>query len=171
MKIKNLFLISTIFSLFLLSCSNPQNSTPTIEENQVGIIKGDDFRSKAMMKFTDAYVNNDLNSVSDLFTDDAKIMVNDADLTFSEMAAGFSSGHNYFDNIRHEDRDAFTMHYKKGDIAGSIFTHYWYTWKATSKKTGEEISLRGYAWMKWRGDKVEATYNAFDPSLYNAQLE
>ena len=57
-----------------------------------------------------------------------------------------------------------------GDIAGNVYTHYWYTWKATSKKTGEEISIRGYAWMKWRGDKVEATYNAFDPTLYNASL-
>ena len=171
MKTKNLFLVSTVFSLFLIGCSNPQNKIPTKEENQVGIIKGNDFRSKAMMKFTDAYVNNDLNSVSDLFTDDAKIMVNDADLTFSEMVAGFSSGHNYFDNIRHEDRDAFTMHYKEGDIAGNIFTHYWYNWKGTSKKTGEEISVRGYAWMKWRGDKVEVTYNAIDPTLYNAQIE
>jgi hypothetical protein len=25
--------------------------------------------------------------------------------------------------------------------------------------------------MKWRGDKVEASYNAFDPTLYNAQIE
>ena len=80
---KNLFLVTTIFSIFITSCSNNQNSASTKEENQVGIIKGDDFRSKAMMKFTDAYVNNDLNSVSDLFTDDAKIMVNDSDLTFS----------------------------------------------------------------------------------------
>ena len=168
---KNLFLVTTIFSIFITSCSNNQNSAPTKEENQVGIIKGDDFRSKAMMKFTDAYVNNDLNSVSDLFTDDAKIMINDSDLTFSEMAAGFSNGHNYFDNIRHEDRDAFTMHYKEGDISGNIFTHYWYTWKATSKKTEEEISIRGYSWMKWRGDKVEAVYNAFDPTIYNAQIE
>ena len=63
------------------------------------------------------------------------------------------------------------MHYKEGDIAGNIFTHYWYNWKGTSKKTGEEISVRGYAWMKWRGDKVEVTYNAFDPTLYNAQIE
>ena len=171
MKTKNLILATTLFSLFLASCGNTQNSTPTKEENQVGIIKGNDFRSKAMIKFTDAYVNNDLNSVSGLFTEDAKIMVNDTDLTFSEMAAGFSNGHNYFDNIRHEDRDAFTMHYKDGEIAGKIYTHYWYTWKATSKKTGEEISIRGYAWMKWRGDKVEATYNAFDPTLYNAQIE
>ncbi|MDC3276698.1 nuclear transport factor 2 family protein [Flavobacteriaceae bacterium] len=168
---KNLFLVTTMFSVFITSCSNNQNSTPTKEENQVGIIKGDDFRSKAMMKFTDAYVNNDLNSVSDLFTDDAKIMVNDADLKFSEMVAGFSSGHNYFDNIRHEDRGAFTMHYKEGEVAGNIFTHYWYTWKATSKKTEEEISIRGYSWMKWRGDKVEAVYNAFDPTIYNAQIE
>ena len=96
---------------------------------------------------------------------------NDADLTFSEMEAGFSSGHNYFDNIRHEDNDSFTMHYQDGDIAGNIFTHYWYTWKATSKKTEEEISIRGYSWMKWRGDKVEAVYNAFDPTIYNAQIE
>ena len=168
---KNFFLSTIMLLVFLISCNTSQNSDISKEENQVGIIKGDDFRSKAMIKFTDAYVNNNLNSVADLFTSDAKIMVNDADLTFSEMSAGFSSGHNYFDNIRHEDRDAFTMHYKEGDIAGNIFTHYWYTWKATSKKTGEEISLRGYAWMKWRGDKVEATYNAFDPTLYNAQIE
>ena len=168
---KNFFLSTIMLLVFLISCNTSQNSDISKEENQVGIIKGDDFRSKAMIKFTDAYVNNNLNSVADLFTSDAKIMVNDADLTFSEMTAGFSSGHNYFDNIRHENRDAFTMHYKEGEIAGNIYTHYWYTWKATSKKTGEEISLRGYAWMKWRGDKVEATYNAFDPTLYNAQIE
>jgi hypothetical protein len=167
---KNFFLSTIMLLVFSISCNTAQNSDISKEENQVGIIKGDDFRSKAMIKFTDAYVNNNLNSVADLFTSDAKIMVNDADLTFSEMTAGFSSGHNYFENIRHEDRDTFTMHYKEGDIAGNIYTHYWYTWKATSKKTGEEISIRGYAWMKWRGDKVEATYNAFDPTLYNASL-
>ena len=171
MKSRNLIFTATIFTYILISCGGPQNSTPTNEENQVGIIKGKDFRSEAMIKFTDAYVNNNLNSVFDLFTEDAKIMVNDSDLTFSQMAEGFSSGHNYFENIRHEDRDAFTMHYNEGDIAGNIYTHYWYTWKATSKKTGEEISIRGYCWMKWRGDKVEAVYNAFDPTLYNSQME
>ncbi|MDA0278411.1 MAG: nuclear transport factor 2 family protein [Bacteroidetes bacterium] len=163
---KNFILVALILPLFLIGCNSPQK-----EENQVGIITGDDFRSKAAIKFTDAYVNNDLNSVADLFTPDAKIMVNDTDLTFSEMAAGFSIGHQYFTDIRHEERDAFTMHYKEGDNAGSIFTHYWYTWKATSKKTGKELSMRGYAWMKWRGDKVEKVYNAFDPTLYNASLD
>ncbi|HBD42737.1 MAG TPA: hypothetical protein DEF03_02780 [Bacteroidetes bacterium] len=171
MKAKNLLLLTTIFPLLLIGCVNVEESTPMIEENQVGIIKGNDFRSKAMLQFTDAYVNNDLDSMTDLFTEDANFMINDADLTFNEVAEGFSSGHDYFENIRHENRDAFTMHYKEGEIAGNIFTHYWYTWKATSKKTGEEISIRGYSWMKWRGEKVEAVYNAFDPTLYNAQFD
>ena len=82
------------------------------------------------------------------------------------MAEGFSAGHQYFENIRHENRDAFTMHYEDGKPAGNIFTHCWYTWKATSKKTGEELSIRGYAWMKWKDDKVETVYNAFDPTMY-----
>ena len=164
-----IFFRSTILFLFFFICCNKQrNSTSAKEENQVGIIKGNDFRSKAMISFMEAYVSNDLVSVADLFTPDAKLMINDADLTFSEMAAGFSEGHNYFKNIRHENRDAYTLHY---DVTGNIFTHCWYTWKATSIKTGEELSIRGYAWMKWRGDKVEATYNAFDPSLYNASMD
>ena len=51
---KNLFLSAAIFSFFFISCSNPQNTKPIKEQNQVGIIKGNDFRSEAMMKFTDA---------------------------------------------------------------------------------------------------------------------
>ena len=72
---------------------------------------GNDFRSKSMIKFMNAYIDNNLNSVANLFLPDAKIMINDVDLTFNEMVEGFSTGHEYFENIRHENRDAFTMHY------------------------------------------------------------
>ena len=171
MKNKTLLIILLILNMNFLSCDNSQNKNSNKEENQVGIIKGDDFRSKAMMRFTDAYVNNNLESTSDIFLPSVKIMVNDSDVSFDEMVSGFSSGHEYFDNIRHENRGAYTMHYTEGNIAGNIFTHYWYTWKATSRKTGEEISIRGYAWMKWKNDKVEAMYNAFDPTLYNASMQ
>ena len=166
----NILFIATIVSILFLACNSQQNSTPQKAENQIGIIKGNDFRSSAMITFMDAYVNNNLSSVADLFAPDAKIMINDADLTFSQMAEGFSAGHQYFENIRHENRDAFTMHYEDGKPAGNIFTHCWYTWKATSKKTGEELSIRGYAWMKWKDDKVETVYNAFDPTTYNASM-
>ena len=42
--------------------------------------------------------------------------------------------------------------------------------KQQVKKTGEELSIRGYAWMKWKDDKVETVYNAFDPTMYNASM-
>ncbi len=158
-------------SIFLICCNTKQNSSLLKKENQVGIIMGNDFRSKSMIKFMNAYIDNNLNSVANLFLPDAKIMINDVDLTFNEMVEGFSTGHEYFENIRHENRDAFTMHYNIGKAAGNIFTHYWYTWKATSKKTGSELSIRGYAWMKWSGNKVEVAYNAFDPTLYNASMD
>ena len=60
MKNKTLLIILLILNINFLSCDNSQNKNSNKEENQVGIIKGDDFRSKAMMRFTDAYVNNDL---------------------------------------------------------------------------------------------------------------
>jgi hypothetical protein len=50
---------------------------------------------------------------------------------------------------------------------GAIFTNYWYTWTATSKKTNEVLNLKGYCWFKWENDKVIEVYNAFDPTAYN----
>ena len=59
------------------------------------------------------------------------------------------------------------MFYNSGDI----YTNYWYTWNGTSKKTGETLVLRGYAWFKWDGLKVIEAYNAFDPTAYNKAIE
>ena len=71
----NILFIATILSILFLACNSQQNSTPQKAENQIGIIKGNDFRSSAMITFMDAYVNNNLSSVADLFTPDAKIMM------------------------------------------------------------------------------------------------
>jgi hypothetical protein len=87
-------------------------------------------------------------------------------LTFDEVNEGFSNGHNFFDNIKHSDADVSTMYYNDGQI----FTNYWYTWSAVSKKTNNEIILKGYCWFKWENDKVVEVYNAFDPTAYNAEM-
>ena len=34
----------------------------------------------------------------------------------------------------------------------------------------EELVVRGYAWFRWKDDKVFETYNAFDPTAYNAGM-
>ena len=73
---------------------------------------------------------------------------------------------NFFDNIKHSDADVSTMYYNDGQI----FTNYWYTWSAVSKKTNNEIIIKGYCWFKWENDKVVEVYNAFDPTAYNAEM-
>ena len=54
------------------------------------------------------------------------------------MMDGFSQGHEYFDNIKHND-DLYTTVYYNND---SIFTNMWYTWSANSKKTGKKNHKR-----------------------------
>ena len=119
-----------------------------------------------MVQFTKAYQDNDIESARTIFSDDVVFHVNDSDLTFDQVKEGFSAGHDYFDNIRHSEYDVSTMYYNNG----KIFTNYWYTWAATSKKSNEELVLKGYCWFKWENDKVVEVYNAFDPTAYNMEM-
>ena len=77
MKTKYFFIAIIMSSIFLICCNTKQNSSLLKKENQVGIIMGNDFRSKSMIKFMNAYIDNNLNSVANLFLPDAKIMIND----------------------------------------------------------------------------------------------
>jgi hypothetical protein len=119
-----------------------------------------------MVLFTKAYQDNDIESARTIFSDDVIFHINDSDLTFDQVKEGFSAGHDYFDNIRHSEYDVSTMYYNDG----KIFTNYWYTWAATSKKSNEELVLKGYCWFKWENDKVVEVYNAFDPTAYNMEM-
>ncbi|MDG2371003.1 MAG: nuclear transport factor 2 family protein [Flavobacteriaceae bacterium] len=157
-----------LFSISIISCGEMEQNDNVIEktEHHYGTIEKDDPKSLAAQRFTKAYENNNLASVADLFTEDAKIMINDTDLTFDQMVAGFSEGFKHYENIHHTDADTFTMHYDDGEV----FTNYWYSWHGTNIKTQEELVVRGYAWFRWKDDKVFETYNAFDPTAYNAGM-
>ena len=67
----NILFIATISILFL-ACNSQQNSIPQKAENQIGIIKGNDFRSNAMIKFMDAYVNKDAQLMIEMSADTVK---------------------------------------------------------------------------------------------------
>tara|TARA_Y100000994_G_scaffold97701_1_gene80855 strand:- start:598 stop:1098 length:501 start_codon:yes stop_codon:yes gene_type:complete len=158
----------TLSAILLVSCgeTTQNKNTLTKSENHFGTIEKDDTKSLAAKRFSKAYIENDLASVSDLFTEDAKIMVNDSNLTFDELVAGFSEGFKYYENIHHMDVDAFTMYYDDGEV----FTNYWYTWHGTNIKSKEQLMVKGYAWFRWKDDKVFEMYNAFDPTAYNAGM-
>ena len=127
-----------------------------------GLISPTDERNQKVNQFVDAYANNDLQSVKDMFSEDAVINVNDDQMTVEQMFDGFSAGHNFYDGINNIDRRVNTMFYNNG----TIYTNYWYTWVGTNKKTGEKLMAKGHAYFQWKDGKIIETYNAFDPTEY-----
>ena len=156
------YLLLIVSILLVTSCKNP-NSVQIDDADWSGTISATDERNAIMNSFTDAYENKDAEKALSIFADNAIFHVNDTELTANDVVNSFMTGHEYFDDIKNIDRNTTTMFYNNGEI----YTNYWYTWNGTNKKTGELLSLRGYAWFKWDDMKVIEAYNAFDPTEYN----
>ena len=105
---KNILIILGVI-LLNFSCQNQTNTV--VNPNQVGTIEANDSKSTAARDFSNAYTSNNLLSAKSLFTEDAVFKINDAEMSFDDMAAGFTAGHNFFDNIRNDDKHIYTMHY------------------------------------------------------------
>ena len=159
-----LFLFATSL---IVSCDNDSKKHNSDKSDPMsGYMIGNDVKSDAMLQFTKAYQDNDISSVKTIFSDDAIFHVNDTQMTFDQVNEGFSAGHNYFDNIKHSEFDVATMYYNDD----KIYTNVWYEWSGTSKKSGETIEAKGYAWFRWENGKAVEVYNAFDPTTYNAAM-
>jgi len=131
-----------------------------------GKIVQNDEKSKTVTRFMKAYIDNNLSSVKNIFSESAIIQINDVDVSFDELNTGFSNGHNYFNDIAHSNVTVTTMYYNNGEV----FTNSWYDWSGISKATNDTLNIRGYAYYKWEGDKIAKMHNAFDPTLYNQEF-
>ena len=121
-------LLLVFATCFLFSCATDNEKKNSEKSDPMsGIMVGNDSKSDAMLRFTKAYEENNISSVKSIFTEDAVFNVNDTKMSFDEVNAGFSSGHNFFDDIKHTEINVSTMYYNDG----KIFTNYWYTWTAT----------------------------------------
>ena len=85
----------TILSILMLSYGCQNQTSTTSNPNQVGTIEADDSKSTAARDFSNAYTSNDLLSAKSLFTEDAVFKINDAEMSFDDMASGFTLGHNF----------------------------------------------------------------------------
>ena len=84
-------------SVLLVSCnSESKEKTSTNVDPMSGFMVGNDSKSDAMLQFTKAYEDNNIATVKSIFTEDAVFNVNDTKLTFEEVKAGFSAGHDLF---------------------------------------------------------------------------
>ena len=128
-----------------------------------GFIVENCWHSEAVREMAAGYCEGEYEAFHDLVDPDATIMVNDVDLSKDEWIESFDEGKAPFDDIRHEDMVVTTMMYNND----RMFTNMWYTWKGVVRETGEELSIRGYAWFEWDGERVVGFYNAFDPTEYD----
>ena len=149
-----------LLMVFTIACGTEDTSEWS------GKIVQNDRKSEIVLEFQKAYRDNNLSSVKSHFSENAVISVNDSKLSFDELNAGFSDGHNHFNNIAHSNVTVTTMYYNNGEV----YTNLWYDWSGVSKATDETLVIRGYATFKWEEDKIVEAYNAFDPTLYNKQL-
>ena len=158
---KNFLLI--ILSIITYSCT--ENTTKK-SEFQTGIIERNDSKSQAMDDFTKAYLENNLETQIELFTEDAIIHINSNDVSPAQMIEEFSKDKEFYDNVENLDRTTVTMTSEDGNV----YSNYWFTWKATSKSTGVTVSNPVYSWFKWDGDKVSEGAFIFDPTEYVANM-
>ncbi len=86
-----------------------------------GKIVQNDEKSKTVTRFMKAYIDNNLSSVKNIFSESAIIQINDVDVSFDELNTGFSNGHNYFNDIAHSNVTVTTMYYNNGEV----FTNSW----------------------------------------------
>ena len=128
-----------------------------------GFIVENCWHSEAVREMAAGYCEGEYEAFHDLVDPDATIMVNDVDLSKDEWIESFDEGKAPFNDIRHEDMVVTTMMYNND----RMFTNMWYTWKGVVRETGEELSIRGYAWFEWDGERVVGFYNAFDPTEYD----
>ena len=158
---KNFLLI--ILSITIFSCAD---NTSKQSEFQEGIVEMNDSKSQAMDNFTKAYLENNLETQIDLFTEDAVIHINSNDVSPAQMIEEFSRDKEFYENVENIERATATMTFEDGDV----YSNYWFTWKATSKSTGVTITNPVHSWFKWDGDKVSEGSFIFDPTEYVANM-
>ena len=158
-------LVLLCLSTFIVACN--QNTNQSKDNNPMsGYMLGDDIYTQGVHKFMKAYTDNNFKNAEGIFAENAIFAVNDVKMSIDDMMNGFAVGHQFFDNISHNNVDSATMYYNDG----KIFTNVWYDWTGVSKSSGETLELRGYGWFKWEDGKVIEAYNAFDPTAYNAMM-
>ena len=85
------------FAVWTVSCNTEtKEKTSNNDDPKSGFMFGNDSKSDAMLQFTKAYEDNNIATVKSIFTEDAVFNVNDTKLTFEEVKAGFSAGHDLF---------------------------------------------------------------------------
>ena len=142
----------------------------------------DDEKSDAIRTQFQNYLNNDMEAIKALLSPDAQFYVNSAEpTTMDEFIPMLEAQHATFSPITMSwsgngevDLGSWvqTINYPEGPANNAATaTQAWFTWNATSKLTGEMISLPAHISFKWGDDgKISEEYHFYDTTAMVAAI-
>jgi ketosteroid isomerase-like protein len=158
----------SIFTVLLGAALIALNQGPTVEF--------DDEKSKAVAGIFDAYMANDMQSIADVYAEDAYAFSNSTDsIPMAENLALVSSHHEMFDNIKcvfgDEGKSAWieTTTYKE---EGLTITRAWFLWTGVGKASGVAVEVPTQISYMWGDDnRIQRSYLRNDTSAMLKEVE
>ena len=142
----------------------------------------DDEKSNLIRSHFQNYLANDMDGLKSLWSSDLKVYPNSTEpVSMDELVGMLEAQHATFSPITmtfggdDSDANAFveTTNYPDTPVSeASTWSQAWFTWNATSKMTGEMISLPGHISFKWGDDgKISEEYHFYDTTAMVAAIQ
>ena len=133
-----------------------------------GVTKTDDKYSKAILEINEGYLINDFTAFDKYFAENGDYNVNGKKFTKNEIRDGFSSDHNYFENIKMPSFVETTFYDE--NFNNQVWSHHWGMVTSTSKRTNKKESAPVNVSFKWVDGKIVSASWVFDPSIRNKEI-
>ena len=162
--------ITVIFiSLIVLGCTN----------NGV-VVNFDDDKSNAIRQHFQHYLNNDMEGLKSLWSPELQVFLNSSEaISLDDLVGLLGAQHETFSiEMQWGSKQDIgywveTTSYPGGDAYDPVtVTQTWFNWIATSKLTGEIITLPANINFMWGDDgKIAAEYHMYDTTQMVAAIE
>ncbi len=169
-------LLLTLTLIFFVGCNMEPSGMATVQFN--------DEKSKAILSHFQNYLNNDMDGLKSLWSPDLKVYGNPTGpVGLEELVGMLEAQHSTFSPIVM----TFGEEVENQPIAWVETTDYpatpsnpeaatwsqsWFTWTATSKLSGETITLPAHISFKWGEDgKIAEEYHFYETGPMKAAIE
>lgn len=159
MRLRSVF----IAAVAIVASSTVSNASA--QEAEIVSTIGDP-RSERVAAFLDAYVAGDFAEADELFAPDATFRWADfaEPMTLEGWREAVRMQRRAFEDFAMARRVVVTNVYPQQ----GPWTYVWTIWQATSKGTGERISIPLHLMYRWDGDRVAAEFAYFDTAKFEA---
>ncbi len=143
------------------------------------IVTFDDDKSNAIRQHFQNYLNNDMDGLKSLWSEDLQVFLNSVEpISLDELVGLLEAQHDTFSITmswgNNEDIGYWveTASYPGNDSYDpATVTQTWFNWIATSNLTGETITLPAHISFFWGDDgKIAAEYHTYDTAEMEAAI-